>query len=94
MKSKTIRQLIKASAEQEEIILSFGETVADITQAIFPQYEERFLKMLPEENNSTADRTALIVEWAIEFQNIHEKTEWDGEYLETLWEFVKGKFSA
>lgn len=94
MKPKTINQLIKASAEQKEIIISFGETVSDITQAIFPQYEHEFLNILPEENNGIADRTALIVQWSVEFQAIHEKTDLDGEYIETLWKFVEEKFTA
>jgi len=94
MQSKTISQLLKASAEQKEIIISFAETVSDITQAIFPQYEYKFLTLLPEENNGIADRTAQIVNWSIEFQAIHEGKEWDGDYIETLWKFVEEKFTV
>lgn len=36
----------------------------------------------------------LAYEWTDEFEKLHAGREWDGEWLETVWEFVDKKLNG
>jgi len=80
-------------AEKSEGFQSYSETLSLMVADIYRDEAMRksFEQLHPATEYGYIERLQVIIDWAKQFEQLHENTEWDGEWYETLDTFLKEK---